>query len=159
MKRLAPQETRTYFVSTTTFGRRSVFQSDQLARLFLDLLKADREKLRYKVHELVLMPNHVHVIVTPAFEVSLEKAVQFMKGGFSFRVKKEAISSFEIWQPGYNSHNIQTVKDYDRHREYIFENPVLAKLAREPDEYPYSSANPAIRKLIDERPPWLKPII
>src|SRR5262245_795726 len=128
MKKLAPQETRTYFVSTPTYGRHSIFQSDRLSMLFLDILKSDREKQRYKVHELVLMPDHVHVIMTPAFEVSLEKAVQFIKGGFAFRVKKETNSNLELWQPGYNSHNIQTSRDYDHHRDYIFENPVVAKL-------------------------------
>src|SRR5919108_5204698 len=129
MKRLASQETRTYFVSSTTFGRRSVFQSVRLANMFLDVLQSDRTKGRYRVHEFVLMPNHFHAIITPAHEVSLEKAMQFIKGGFSFRVKKETNSKLEIWQAGYNSHNIQTARDYDAHREYVHENPVRARLA------------------------------
>jgi putative transposase len=157
MKRLAPQETRTYFVSSTTIGRRSVFQSVPLANLFLDVLQADRVKGRYKVHEFVLMPNHFHAIITPAPEVSLEKAMQFIKGGFSFRVKREMNSNREIWQAGYNSHNIQDGRDYDKHREYVHENPMRARLAARPEEYAYSSANPSMKAFIDERPPWLKP--
>lgn len=159
MRRLAPQETRTYFVSATTYGRRSVFQSDRFAALFLELLKADREKERYKVHELVLMPDHFHVMLTPAFEVSLEKVVQFIKGGFSYRAKKELGTNLEIWQPGYNSHNVQNADDYHTHRDYIYQNPVKAGLCREPQEYRYSSANPSIKELMDEAPPWLKPQI
>lgn len=134
-----------------------MFQSDRLATIFLDLLKADREKNRYKVHELVLMPNHFHLIITPSYEISLEKTVQFIKGGFSFRVKKETNSNLEIWQAGYNSHNIQDGDDYEKHREYIYENPVRVGLASDPQEYRYSSANPDIKKLMDEAPPWLKP--
>jgi len=34
------------------------------------------------------MPDHFHLLITPAHEVSLEKAVQLIKGGFSFRAKK-----------------------------------------------------------------------
>ena len=157
MKRLAPQETRTYFVSSTTHGRRSVFQSVPLANLFLNVLQSDRTKGRYKVHEFVLMPNHFHAIITPAHEVSLEKAMQFIKGGFSFRVKKETKSNLEIWQAGCNSHNIQSARDYDAHREYVHQNPVQARLAARPEEYAYSSANPSMKTFIDERPPWLKP--
>jgi putative transposase len=128
-----------------------------LATLFLDLLKADREKERYKVHEMVLMPDHFHAMLTPAFEVSLEKAVQSIKGGFSYRAKKETGTNIEIWQSGYNSHNIQNADDYQTHRDYIYQNPVRAGLCREPQEYRYSSANAAMKALMDEVPPWLKP--
>ena len=34
------------------------------------------------------MPDHVHAIITPAEVVSLEKAMQFIKGGSSFRLGK-----------------------------------------------------------------------
>jgi putative transposase len=97
------------------------------------------------------------VIITPAYEISLEKAVQFIKGRFSFRVKREIRSIFPVWQSGYNSHNIQNANDYQKHREYIYDNPVRAGLVTEPHEYPYSSANPKIRRLMDDIPPWLKP--
>ena len=42
-----------------------------------------------QVHEFVFMPNHVHLLITPAPDVSLEKAMQFIKGGFSYRAGKE----------------------------------------------------------------------
>jgi len=35
------------------------------------------------------MPDHFHVLITPAQDVPMERAVQLIKGGFSFRVKKE----------------------------------------------------------------------
>jgi putative transposase len=106
---------------------------------------------------MVLMPDHCHAMLTPAFEVSLEKAVQFIKGGFSYRAKKEVGTKLELWQAGYNSHNVQDADDYERHRDYIYQNPVRAGLCSEPQEYRYSSANPAMKKLMDEAPPWLKP--
>src|ERR1041385_4191869 len=100
-KNLAPQEVRTFFISATAWGRRSIFQTERMARLFLDVLRENREKRRFEVHEFVLMPDHFHVLVTPAAEESLEKCVRYIKGGFSFRAKKELGFAGEIWQEGY----------------------------------------------------------
>jgi putative transposase len=65
-----------------TWGRRAIFHADPLARLFLEVLQDYRVQQRYLLHEFVLMPEHFHVLLTPAPMVSLEKAVQFIKGGF-----------------------------------------------------------------------------
>jgi putative transposase len=35
------------------------------------------------------MPDHLHLLITPAAEISLERAMQFIKGGFSFRLKSQ----------------------------------------------------------------------
>jgi putative transposase len=37
------------------------------------------------------MPNHFHLLLTPATKIPLEKALQFIKGGFSYRAKREFI--------------------------------------------------------------------
>src|SRR5450759_3554627 len=95
---LAPQETRTFFTSSATWERRLILQSDPLCDLLLDVLRENRVKQRLQVHEFVFMPNHVHLILTPAPLVALEKAMQFIKGGFSYRAKKEMGLNFEIWQ-------------------------------------------------------------
>lgn len=84
----APQAIRTFFVTTNTWGRRSLFQTDRMASLLIDVLADNRKRSRFQIHEFVIMP-HVHAILTPAFEIPLERAVQFIKGGFSFRAKKE----------------------------------------------------------------------
>ena len=45
------------------------------------------------------MPEHFHVMITPT--VTLERAVQFIKGGFSFRVKKELGQQWRFGSPGF----------------------------------------------------------
>jgi len=100
------------------------------------------------------MPEHFHILITPS--VTLERAVQFIKGGFSFRVKKELHSSTEIWQTGFSDHRIRDFEDYWIHVEYIHRNPVGRKLAESAAEYPYCSAFPG--SLRDEVPQWLKPV-
>jgi putative transposase len=103
------------------------------------------------------MRNHVHLILTPAPSVSLEKAVQFIKGGFSYRAAKEKNFNCEIWQKGYNEHRIRDADEYAQHAEYIWMNPVKAGLAEQPEEHPYSSAR--LKMEVDPSPPQFRRIL
>ena len=126
-----------------------------MARLFLNVLQDYRGQGRYRLHEFVVMPDHFHLIVTPAEDVPLEKAGQYIKGGFSFRAKKELAFQSLVWQEkSLTNHRIRDAEDYQKHREYIHNNPVKAGLVKTPSEYPYSSAFPGMD--LDPAPLWLK---
>jgi putative transposase len=75
----APQSTRTFLVTSTTVGRRALLQSDRMAQLLVDVLVENRRKRRFLQHEFVIMPNHFHLLLTPAAEVPLEKPLQLIK--------------------------------------------------------------------------------
>ena len=152
----APQETRTFFTSFATWERRFILQSNPLCDLLLDVIRENRTRQRFQVHEFVFMRNHVHLILTPAPLVSLEKAMQFIKGGFSYRARKEMIFNGEIWQKGYNEHRIRDADEYAKHVEYLWMNPVKAGLAEHPEEYPYSSAQ--LKAEVDPAPQQFQPI-
>ena len=77
--------------------------------------------------------------------------MQFIKGGFSYRLKDRG----SVWQPSFTNHRIRDWEDYEQHREYIRMNPVRARLAGRPEEYPYSSAAGTLR--MDPVPQGLKP--
>jgi putative transposase len=96
---LAPQELRTYFITTVTANRRRLFQVEQNANLFIEVHQDQRTKGRLQLHAFVIMPDHIHLLVTPAPEISLEKAMQFIKGAFSFRLK----SKLDVWERSYNN--------------------------------------------------------
>jgi putative transposase len=153
---LAPQEQRTFFTTSITFERRLILQSDPLCKLLLDVFKENRLKGRFLMHEFVIMPNHFHAILTPSRLVPLERAMQFIKGGYSYRAKKEMNCNFEIWQKGSKDHRIKDAEDYQRHVDYIWNNPVRAKLVARAEDFPFSSAK--LRTEIDPVPEWLKPI-
>ncbi len=100
------------------------------------------------------MPNHFHLLITPT--EALERAVQFIKGGFSFRAKKDLGYVHEIWQRGFSDHRIRDLNDYLQHRNYIHQNPVEAGLVSKAEEYPYSSASGQYE--LDGMPQRLKPM-
>jgi putative transposase len=81
-------------VSSATAGRRALLQSDRMAQPLVDVLAENRQKGRFLLHDSVIMPNHFHLLLTTSVEIPLEKAMQFIKGGFSFRAKREIHFSF-----------------------------------------------------------------
>ena len=141
MTRLVPQELRTFFISASAAGHRSLFQTNNMAALLKQTLLDHREKKRFALHAFVVMPDHLHDLFTPASDVPLEKAVQYIKGGFSFRAGKELGVTREIWQRSYMEHRIKDVEDYQNHVLYIHQNPVKAGLVAKAEEYPWSSVN------------------
>jgi putative transposase len=147
---LAPQDVRTFFISSKTAASFPLFRKSEFAELFITVLFDNRDKGRMKVHEFVVMHDHFHVILTPAHEHSLEKCVQFLKGGYSFQVKKKLNFERDIWQQGFNEHRIKDSNDYVSHRDYTHMNPVRAGYVKVSTEYPFSSANG--RFLLDPRP-------
>ncbi len=102
------------------------------------------------------MPDHFHLLLTPGGEISLERAVQFVKGGSAKRIRERLLFRFPIWQRGFSDHRVRDAADYESHARYVAANPVKMNLAFEVAEYPWSSASGKF--LMDEVPQGLKPL-
>ncbi len=135
-------------------SRHSAIRADgSLANRLLDGKPAERT---ISLHAFVFMPSHFQALITPGRQVPMEKAMQFIKGGFSYRARRELNVNFAIWQGGFTNHRIEDWRDYEQHRSYIHQNPVKARLVDAAEVFPYSSAFPGIE--MDPAPPWLKPL-
>jgi putative transposase len=141
-------------ITSASWGRRSLFQVDRWAKLLIEMLYHYRGSA-YLLHGFVVMPDHIHVMFTPT--TSLEKAVQFIKGGFSYRAKKDLGSNMEVWQKGFSDYRIRDAGDYLQHVSYIQQNPVRKHLCERAEAYPYSSAYPGFD--LDRVPQGLKPAL
>ena len=148
----ATHNQQTYMVTSETWGRRSLFRAEPWAKLFIDTLYHYRGS-GYQLHAFVVMPEHFHALITPTG--SLERAVQYIKGGFSHSAKAELGSNMEVWQKGFSDHRIRDAADFEQHVNYIHSNPVRAGLCSRPDEYEYSSAHSGFT--LDDIPQRLKP--
>ena len=80
--------------------------------------------------------------------------MQYTKGRFTYRAKRELNYPFLVWQEGCTKHRIRDEEDYEQHREYIHNNPGEAGLCRMASDSPYSSAFPGVA--LDPAPAWLK---
>ena len=131
---------RLFFVTTRTAGGRALFQTERMANLLIEVLRTQVRLRRFVVHEFVVMPNHLHILLTLPGELSLEKAIQFVKGGFSFQAKRALGFSGEVWQRGFSDVWVADEDSFEQHKEYIHMNPVRAGLATSPDGFPFSTA-------------------
>ena len=77
---------------------------------------------KYEVHEFVVMPNHVHVLVTPAAGHSLSEALQAWKSVSSHRINKALGRSGEFWQKESFDHIVRSAQQMEKFRAYIGSN-------------------------------------
>jgi putative transposase len=143
-----------YFITASTFQKRNILQSDRMATLFVNVLRPYRQQEKYLLHEFVVMPDHFHLLITPV--QALERSMQLIKGGFSYRAKKELDFAHEIWQHSYYDRRVRDLEEYFSFREYIRRNPVKRGLGQSPEQYPYSSAAQGLE--LDRAPQRLKPV-
>lgn len=135
----------TYFVTFSTWQRRWLFVVESYARLFLKTMYSYRRQRRFELHAFVVMPEHVHLLLTPAPGVTLEGAIQFIKGGYSHAITAELGRKGEVWQRGFTDHRIRDASDFEIHRIYIHENPVKRGIVERAPEYRYCSAYPGFK--------------
>jgi putative transposase len=146
----------TYFVTFITWQRRRLFVIEPYVRLFLKTLYSYRRQGRFQLHAFVLMPEHVHLLLTPTSDVTLERAIQLIKGGYS-RVFGLEFRAQEVWQRRFTDHRIRDAEDFAWHREYIHQNPVKRGLVASTTEYRYSSAYPGFK--LDRRTPAAEAVL
>jgi len=145
----------TFFVSTKIQGFRRLLQSERSANLLIEVLYHHRSQNQYSLHEFVVMPNHLHLILSPTAAVTIEKTMQLIKGGFSFRAKKDFGWKVTIRHRSFNDRRLRDANEYTNAREYILDNPVKAGLCLRREDWQYSSAGGKF--VMDEVPQRLKP--
>ncbi|MDA2914039.1 transposase [Acidobacteriia bacterium AH_259_A11_L15] len=130
----------TYFVTTDTWRRRALFRKAAAARIVEAKLLEYRDKGFFRIHSYVIMPDHLHLLLTPGNSTTLEKALQLIKGGSAHEIGKKLKARFPVWRAGFTEHLIRDKVDYDRHVRYIESNPVKARLTSRPADYAFCSA-------------------
>jgi putative transposase len=142
-----------YFITAFTAQRAPLFRKDRMAQLFVEVLFHYRDHRNYLLHEFVLMPEHFHLLISPT--LSLERSLQLIKGGFSYRAKKELGFAGQIWEKSFYDRRVRGVEDCYNFKQYIRQNPIEEGLVALLADYPYSSARPEF--MMDEVPQRLKP--
>src|SRR5260370_20864894 len=99
-----------------------------------------RDRRVCALHEFIVMPDHLHLLLTPSSTTSVEKSMQFIKGGSSHQIHKARKQKMEIWQVGFHDWTIRDWNDWQTKVEYIHSNPVRAKLVQRAEDWQHSSA-------------------
>jgi putative transposase len=126
-------------------GRR-LLRSERNAALLIEVLRSCVAAREFYLNDSVVMPDHVHPLVTLEGDMAIEKAMQLIKGRFSYRLKKEFGYLGEVWQRGFSEVRVDDEHHFMRCRIYIAQNPVKAGLVDSPTQYPYCFAYLAAMK-------------
>jgi REP element-mobilizing transposase RayT len=124
-----------------------VLEDPRVARIVQETL-FENHAFKLELHGWVVMPNHVHVLLTPK-EVELAEWVKALKGASSFAINGLLDRKGRLWQPGYFDRFIRDSKHFDGVRRYLEWNPVKAKLCTDPKRWAWSSACPDARTRLD----------
>ncbi len=147
---------RTFFVTSSISDKRNLLQSDRSAGLFVRVVYEYRAQGKFRLHEFVVMPDHFHFLLTLGCDLTIERAVQFIKGGFAFRAGRELGFMAPVWQKGFSEIRVLDADAFQRVSEYIRNNPVRRRLVSEAADFPHSSAHAGFE--LDPAPQGLKPV-
>jgi putative DNA methylase len=110
-----------------------------IAELVRDSLKHfDGE--RYKLISWVVMPNHIHFLLTPFEEIELEGIVHSIKSYTALKANRLIKRTGKFWQEEYFDRYIRDFDHFQNTVSYIEWNPVKAKLCLRPEDWLFSSA-------------------
>jgi putative transposase len=137
---------RVFFATTKTSMGRRLLQSERNAELLIDVLRSLVAESKLILHDFVIMPDHIHLLFEVGSDMTVEKAMQLVKGRFSYRLTKEHGYEGEVWQRGFSEVQVMNRLGMDKYHNYIAANPVNARLANSADEYPFCFRYLASRK-------------
>ena len=105
--------------------------------LLVDVLRSLVSERSFELRDFVIMPDHVHLLITVKGGMTIEKAMQLVKGRFSFRLGREFGHLGEVWQRGFSETQVFGKESFRKHAEYIAQNPVKAGLVATGESYPF----------------------
>jgi REP element-mobilizing transposase RayT len=89
---------------------------------------------------MVVMPNHVHLLVTPCSGYALSRIIHSLKSYTAQEANKLLAKKGKFWMSEYFDRFIRDAKHFAQTVAYIENNPVKAHLCKTAQAWPFSSA-------------------
>jgi putative transposase len=115
------------------------FVDDQDYELFIVCLRTASRDHHLSIHAYALMPQAVHLLVTPRDESSLPKAMQAVGRRYVAHFNRRYTRRGTLWEGRYRAAPIDGDTHFFSCCRYIELNPVRARMVRHPGDYPFSS--------------------
>jgi len=149
-KRLYLQNYR-YYLTIVTQNRQPILIDN--IELLRDSFRRSKRKYDYKIDAIVILPDHIHMIITPKNSKDYSKIIAHIKRSFTYGLDRETKdkSKFNltdsnyrrnlsgVWQKRFYEHTIRDEKDYYTILNYIYTNPIKHSLVKNIDDWKYSS--------------------
>ncbi len=134
------QSKQSHFLTFSCYRRLPLLCDERLRNLFLHSLERMRRKYRFHVYGYVVMPEHVHLLVSEPQTEALATAIQALKISVSRRAcSSGARAGSMFWQKRYYDHNVRNYACFVEKLRYIHRNPVTRGLVQKPEDWKWSS--------------------
>jgi len=140
-----------YFITACAHMQQNLFQRDQVAELMVATFFKYRDAGEFDLHEYVVMPNHIHLLLSIKPEQELSRVVQLVKGGFSHSLRENEIVLRAVWEQRYYDRRVRDANEFAEFSRYIRQNPLRKGLVEHEEDYPYSSAGVSGLKPLETR--------
>ena len=131
------QQTGGFHFLTFSCYRRLPHLGTAAARELFELaLERIRRRYSFVVSGYVVMPEHVHLLVSEPNKTILSRAVQAIKLSVAVRRGERP-----FWQARYYDFNVHTREKHMEKLRYMHRNPVVRGLVTKPEEWAWSSYN------------------
>ncbi len=139
-----------HFITFSCYRRQQFFNNRHVYDLFPICLERMRKRFQMRVYGYVVMPEHVHILVSEPDKGTLADAIHFLKLSFSKRLrsqvsaqKKGANLGHEVlgpfWQKRYYDRNVRDNREFIAALKYIHRNPLKRGLVEKPEDWSWSS--------------------
>ncbi len=98
-------------------------------------------KLHFLLLGYVLMPDHWHALIWPAYPLTVSRVVQDIKWISAHSLNQERHSSGSVWQHEFWDRFVRHAQEFRERLDYMHLNPVLKGFVRRPQDWPWSSYN------------------
>ena len=126
-----------HFITFSCYHRLPFLAEDRTCATFESLLERYRQRHQFYLFGYVLMPTHVHLLLSEPKDQPLATTLSALKGETSKLHKAERK---QFWQTRYYDFNVLTHSKFTEKLAYIHSNPVKAGLVAQPEDWPWSSA-------------------
>jgi len=144
-------QNHSYYLTIVTQNRQPILIDN--IELLRDSFRRSKRKYDYKIDAIVILPDHIHTIITPKYSKDYSKIIAHIKRSFTYGLDRETKdkskfnlteSSYNrnlsgVWQKRFYEHTIRDEKDYNTILNYIYTNPIKHGLVKNIDDWKYSS--------------------
>ncbi|MBI5527625.1 MAG: transposase [Deltaproteobacteria bacterium] len=124
----------TFFITVCTAERQTILTTEPLCGVLVSFLETLKDTNDGPVHAYVVMPDHLHVLLSGSDDVI--SWMRWFKARVTFHAKKKGCAG-EIWQRGFYDEGVRKIEKSREILRYMSDNPVEAGLVERPGEWPH----------------------
>jgi putative transposase len=139
-----------HFITFCCYHRRPYLQCAENRTRFVELLSETRAKHCFRIGGYVVMPEHVHLLLSEPLDVPLSLAVQVLKHRVSYEMRRsqehyrrsngtQPCAKLRFWQRRYYDFNVWSEAKVKEKMDYMHQNPVKRGLVQYSFDWPWSS--------------------